>query len=106
MSAKHTPGPWAVRVAANGSSVAVMELRSGAPVALAKSDHPNTKGRKVANARLLATAPDLLAAVIEARDLIAGNRTGVEWKRACAAFVVAADAAIAKASPLPEGVAS
>lgn len=61
MSEDHTPGPWKTRIAANGASVAVVDSNSGAVIALAKSDHPDTKGRKEANARVIAAAPDLLA---------------------------------------------
>jgi hypothetical protein len=57
-----TPGPWYVQSAANGSAVTV-RATNGATVATLKSDHPDTKGRKLANARLLAAAPELYAAL-------------------------------------------
>lgn len=42
-------------------------------------------------------APELLAALQQGRDLIAGDLAGLQWKRACRDFVTRADAAIAKA---------
>ena len=58
-TATHTPGPWHLSIAANGASVSA-RTDSGATVALTKSDHPDTKGRKEANARLIAAAPEML----------------------------------------------
>ena len=63
MSAQHTPGPWAISIAdphrvvlANGSS-------KGLEVAQAKEFVPQYREQSLANARLIAAAPDLLEAL-------------------------------------------
>lgn len=87
---KHTPEPWireGSRIVATGRGV------------IAQCPRPNDGGvfEFTANIKLLEAAPDMLAALKEARSLLAGELVGVEWKRACYAFIARADATIAKA---------
>ncbi len=65
MNAPHTPGPWKILVpdgsmiVANGHHIASVAM--GGPI-----DGPEDR----ANARLIAAAPDLLAALKEAADFV------------------------------------
>lgn len=93
---KHTPGPWSAEPMEDGCSVAY-RINDASGYEVAVTSGRDSDGEEAANARLIAAAPDMLAALKEARDLLAGDLTGVEWKRACHAFVAKADAAIAKA---------
>ena len=86
----HTPGPWRAGIgrrdqitAADGSAIGFVNLYGY---------HHNAN--TVANARLLAAAPDLLAALIDIAT--AGERYGVQWDAATMGNV--ARAAIAKAT--------
>jgi hypothetical protein len=82
---KHTPGPWTVR-----QSAAIDDVRGRWIASVAKSGWCDDAERD-ANAALIAAAPDLLAALIDAIDIINAN---------CAPRVAAAArAAIAKATP-------
>lgn len=63
---KHTPGPWALDVPsgvvfAGGSSLWVGGRRSGTPVAVACA--LSSDDEVAANTRLIAAAPDMLAAL-------------------------------------------
>ena len=69
MGATFTEGEWFPCSAANGSSVTVRGPNH-ARIATLKSDHPTTKGRKMANARLVAASPRLLAVALKALDLV------------------------------------
>lgn len=64
MEAKHTPGPWHESVgeirAANGFCIATMEPPHPAAKGKDRAEH---RSYQQANARLIAAAPDLLAAV-------------------------------------------
>ncbi|WP_313014578.1 hypothetical protein [Brevundimonas sp.] len=70
----HTPGPWVVT--SDGHYVS-----PGADLSkiVALIFRPNTdqEGERHANARLIAAAPDLLAALIEARDAL--HQHYVDW---------------------------
>ena len=100
MSEKHTPGPW--RWTAGRTRVKV--LAAGMPVASVTSD------RAEEDARLIAAAPDLLAALAECADAMEGqfgpalgcgacNRPSAGAPKPCPAHrrIEAARAAIAKA---------
>lgn len=69
MNAKHTPGPWiydetwALINAEHGSEIAAVHAARG------------TKGEPQANARLIAAAPDLLAALVDAYERLTGDRS-------------------------------
>ncbi len=71
MSAKHTPGPWyanSVRVIGDAKGCDI-GAANGANVALVHYDPLDAEPPEVkANARLIAAAPDMLAALKEASD--------------------------------------
>jgi hypothetical protein len=79
----HTPGPWSVRASFSGNSALHITSAADENIAAVRSDD---------NARLIAAAPELLAAL---RGLI-NNSTRADWP---ADLYNAAEAAIAKASP-------
>jgi hypothetical protein len=59
MGAKHTPGPWF------NEGTDVFSTAGGYPAVIAEADVPQdeptpTKGEKLANARLIAAAPELV----------------------------------------------
>jgi len=93
MTTDHTPGPWAWEddyygLTGNGAAVLRYDPYEGMWLAFT-----NTEGRQDANARLIAAAPDLLAA-LEDLDFCIGNGCGdASWDEACARM----QAAIAKA---------
>lgn len=66
----HTPGPWAV--VNRGGMLNVSAPRHGG--AIVSLGVPRS-GERMANANLIAAAPDLLAALVEARN-------GLGWYRA------------------------
>lgn len=70
-AAKHTPGPWQVH---HGNPLQVCdadgERRGCAPIANAWTPTSQITGEAVANARLVAAAPELLAALKEAIDAV------------------------------------
>ncbi|MCW7544863.1 hypothetical protein N7I30_13730 [Aurantimonas litoralis] len=71
--AKHTPGPWLIREGFSTDTLEVYPRRDGKPeigswaeLATVRSDYGNGDGDTAegeANARLIAAAPDLLAAL-------------------------------------------
>ena len=64
---KHTPGPWKTRyIKTLNPAIATEE----SIVATVNSVNPQNPEERIANARLIAAAPDLLAAVEEAIELI------------------------------------
>jgi len=72
MEIKHTPGPWTVDnedgrtiYSAIGSEIAVTSLRPKEVM-----DDGSLLNRKVYNAKLIAAAPDMLDALITAKDAI------------------------------------
>lgn len=62
----HTPGPWEVRKTASGNPFIYSGKINVAGVAMAR--HGIDVATSEANARLIAAAPELLAALIELRD--------------------------------------
>ena len=95
MSAKHTPGPWSLSPAEDG----VIEAQDGEDficVAVAGNPEAACRQRDLANARLIAAAPDLLEAL---RNLVGGidaSARGAVLRDA--REMIAARAAIAKAT--------
>ena len=90
--AKHTPGPWQVTIdcGANVIRAAEKEVRDGVIAYMFSDCVASTWGGvNEANARLIAAAPDLLAALID----VVGDDESLQnpWR-------VAARAAIAKAT--------
>jgi hypothetical protein len=71
MSAKHTPGPWAVAVDIFDNDgmpeTAIQAMNGGATVAVALDFGLNNPDMRQANARLIAAAPDLLTELRKAR---------------------------------------
>jgi len=72
MTTTHTPGPWNVEISGDGSIIVFAGDRAmvGAPVIARLIDRPGS----YADARLIAAAPELLAAL---RDLIAQYRSDI-----------------------------
>lgn len=80
MTTQHTPGPWAVTTvgSCHGIHPAASDNERDDICRVAPHNyHPNgwqaAKGEAEANARLIAAAPDLLAALREAVEIIEGT---------------------------------
>jgi hypothetical protein len=89
---KHTPGPWTAgsdRGYGHYNGVQITDDRSGLVLAVAIGDVPELKAQ--ANARLIAAAPELLAALLMVQRELACVIPG--------AGNAIVDAAIAKAQP-------
>lgn len=82
MEAKHTPGPWRVSAGAVDNPRLIVENDLGLPVCAMslRGVHGDTKIME-ANARLIATAPDLLAIAMEARALLERGPDTTEAER-------------------------
>lgn len=79
MSAQHTPGPWMAELETEGSfSIEAdgMGIGGGLLVIASRNQHPLLAEQMHANARVIAAAPDLLAALQEAKAN-AGNPEAV-----------------------------
>ena len=87
MQKQHTPGPWRY-CKTNGSPTHGEHVVAGAKPGYLAEVRDCGSGDVVANARLIASAPELLAALVELRDWYA-EHTGLP--------AVSANAAIAKA---------
>lgn len=70
----HTPGPW-VAAASRSSVVGVPIIAPSGGRSIANSQQPGDEG--LANARLIAAAPDLLLALRAMTELAAGPIGGV-----------------------------
>lgn len=98
MEVKHTPGPWVVQDGDRFSMEMVITSQrrieeSMAPICEMDVDYDGEHGEEQhANARLIAAAPELLAALIALRDAEWGDASDILARRK------AADAAIAKAT--------
>ena len=98
---KHTPGPWAIEqdgpwTLVRGYDVELQSEDYPGPLVCTPADNGSTQ----ANARLIAAAPDLLAALLEISrccDERASFDGDPAMKRWCAATSEVARAAIAKA---------
>jgi len=103
MEAKHTPGPWTVQeLERNRNGYQGWHtycVRHASNVHLATIGHVDRYGceRNAANARLIAAAPDLLAALAKLLALAEAEGIGSEWE-ASEAAVGTARAAVAKAT--------
>ncbi len=100
MTAQHTPGPWYINTAGSGSRgepFKITEIYVYAPdtqddVAIcADVIDPVTQEPSEANAHLIAAAPDLLAVVIHARNVLPNEHWADDTRRML-------DAAIARAT--------
>lgn len=67
---KHTPGPWTVRYRTNAYADIVKLPEAGRPLYEEQHIACTSIDNHEANARLIAGAPDLLAALIEARHAL------------------------------------
>lgn len=104
IDAKHTPGPWSARQTRLGSwRIEGPRLASSShrlsPIVLADvlSHGQLPPGETVANARLIAAAPELLEALQKVSDVYDGPGNNLEWFKA----IQQARAAIAKATGTP-----
>lgn len=92
----HTPGSWVVPPDSDGFSI---ETVDGKIIAQAMQVSPPTNPfrhqERRANARLIAAAPDLLAALVAMNTLAKGPSAGVTQAQK-REVIAAADAAIAK----------
>lgn len=93
--ATYTPGPWA----RTGQQIHLPGFSESAPIARVALD-PEFPARTVANATLIAAAPDLLAA-LEACALHLANTPNSKLVRGHSEVLSAAYAAIAKAKGAP-----
>lgn len=73
--AKHTPGPWRV----SGHRLAVFAKLNGINVVVADCDRTLGYSESEANARLIASAPELLAALLVAHKRITEDRASYVW---------------------------
>lgn len=88
---KHTPGPWAAHTVADGAYT--VYLPEDGMVVCSRNPYESKAAEFEANARLIAAAPELLAALELARAIL----VEVEHYRADGHSVAIIDAAIAKA---------
>lgn len=98
MSAKHTPGPWRYYTEPQPNGCPIVGNGQGLMVAMLahSTRQPEQREEALANARLIAAAPELLEAIIAARKLWgdylpAGNSNAMKAMKLV-------DAAIAKAT--------
>lgn len=64
---KHTPGPWVIYPETDGSEICAVDMAKGLPIRQ-RIASPFRGPDWIANARLIAAAPDLLAEHTEACD--------------------------------------
>ena len=102
---KHTPGPWRINTAIRAGEFDVKDANSSgghAPIAKVRGDKRRTAKQALANARLIAAAPDLLeAAKLGLREAEGWIRDQLEGTRMFDAAMKELDpirAAIAKAT--------
>lgn len=109
MSTKHTTGPWTIDAFNSGNVIAIRDgvspsgksYRDGRHQLLVARawtsdsiDKPESHEEVEANARLIAAAPEMLAALEMVKTTCGGAEN---WNGETRAFILAADAAIAKA---------
>jgi hypothetical protein len=105
-TAKHTLGPWETKFLADyntsGNTIAVV-TRDKFPTAFvpAWDDNTETAGEALANARLIAAAPDMLSALEQALETM----SWVDGENDCSKAMRMVEAAIAKATASPTGEA-
>ena len=98
VSAKHTPGPWTIRQSYSSERIIVKAPQPTNRVlaGFGSEDEP-LDDTDVANARLIAAAPELLQAAMQAESLIP-HLCDLDSSEATAAVVEQLRAAIAKAT--------
>lgn len=92
MQAEHTPGPWTFEDSGR-DMILILTERESIRVAEVVTDNVDSDKYAIADARLIAAAPDLLAALEEAMEFL-------DWAvgtEAAGEHIEAARAAIAKA---------
>lgn len=103
MSAAHTPGPWEIvglwSKPLPDSHIVVVSPH-GMKISTSAINHPDDLGEILANARLIAAAPDLLALAL-AQEELAGLRFEGEPEAAIARVREMRRAAISKAMATP-----
>lgn len=79
---KHTPGPWAIKPMIDEDQVGIFSgpgasrgdwgggYAGGSPRYVAVADKRDTPAETLANARLIAAAPELLAALVSAKEAL------------------------------------
>lgn len=93
----HTPGPWEVADESLGPYAWAVESVRGDDVALGPINSGDTHAEEVANAHLIAAAPDLLAALEKAHENAAAALRGIVRPHNTVDLAVEMRAAIAKA---------
>ena len=99
MTAQHTPGPWSVKPEeVDRAYIRVRGTHLGGRFKIAnvltpnyEGSHPREADETRANARLIAAAPELLAVVIHARNVLPNEHWADDTRRML-------DAAIARAT--------
>lgn len=84
MSAAYTPGPWAAKPS---MLRAVCITSASGPVATTSSASHVSREINIANARLIAAAPELLAALQAIMAGVAGCQREPHWEAARAAII-------------------
>ena len=99
MNVKHTPGPWSFRTARNGDNGVSASGTGVFAEAFADIRHEGEEARDeaLANARLIAAAPDLLSLVFQYRDDLRHPPSADSKSRRLAAI----EAALSKVTPSP-----
>lgn len=115
MNVKHTPGPWMVPHFANDDvgcgcasvlaeqymgAVAEVFIKVDLPLGEGGNDCPPLEEAK-ANARLIAAAPELLAALVALDEAFCSNNDTRQERHQSRLALIAARAAIAKATGEP-----
>lgn len=93
-SAQHTPGPWAVYPETDGTEICAVDIAPGLPIRQIVS-HIARGENWIANARLIAAAPELLLAVRALMNLFEQHEDRAHIKSPVGDY---ARAAIAKAT--------
>lgn len=76
---KFTPGPWKISTSLSGEEAAIIDSESGAQFSgsvcqlFKQLRSKDPEGEKLANAKLIAAAPDLLKVAVEALDFICAH---------------------------------
>lgn len=101
MSGEHTPGPWGLRRAISPDNVggydyAILDAENRIIAEAFQKVDFGTERPCEANARLIATAPELLFALKEIMPLVGSDITGEHYEE-CVALTKLAVRAIAKA---------
>jgi hypothetical protein len=94
MTTKHTPGPW-ILAGESGTYAPVAAPHGTLAAVRYLGSSPERVREEQANARLIAAAPDMLAALQEVRDAILDILNGGDLR---SLSVVALDAVIDKAT--------